>query len=193
MAVSETPAPRRALPAAHQRTALILVGVFVLMVGAAFAAVPFYRAFCQATGWAGTVRRTAAGPEGVASGRPLTVHFDTNVRGVPVTLTSETATQQIKVGKTALAYFTMHNTSDRDVTVRATYNVVPLTVAPYFLKLKCFCFDAQTIKAHETRTFPVVYYVDGKVDRDEDAKVFSDVTLSYTLYEVPAPATSPAS
>ena len=36
------------------------------MVGAAFAAVPLYRAFCQVTGFDGTVRKAEAAPDQVA-------------------------------------------------------------------------------------------------------------------------------
>ncbi len=48
--------------------ALSLAGVFVAMVGAGFAAVPLYRAFCQATGFAGTVRRGGPAPSAAAAG-----------------------------------------------------------------------------------------------------------------------------
>ena len=41
---------------------LICAVVAFGMVGAAFAAVPLYRAFCQLTGFDGTVRRASAAP-----------------------------------------------------------------------------------------------------------------------------------
>ena len=43
-------------------TALISAGVVLGMVGAAFAAVPLYKRFCQATGYDGTVRQAQAKP-----------------------------------------------------------------------------------------------------------------------------------
>ena len=48
------------LAARNKRLAVICGVVFVGMVGMAFAAVPFYRAFCQATGFAGSTRRLVA-------------------------------------------------------------------------------------------------------------------------------------
>ncbi|MDQ2859308.1 MAG: cytochrome c oxidase assembly protein, partial [Pseudomonadota bacterium] len=65
----------------HARVALTCAAVFVVMVGAAFAAVPFYRAFCQATGFNGTARRVSAAPT-ATSEATVTVRFDTNVRGL---------------------------------------------------------------------------------------------------------------
>ena len=55
-----SPAPR------NVRLAIICGVIFCGMVGAAFAAVPLYRAFCQATGFAGTVRRADAPPTAIS-------------------------------------------------------------------------------------------------------------------------------
>ena len=71
--------PRRA---AKRRTALISAVVVFGMTGAAFAAVPLYRRFCQLTGFDGTVRKAEAAPTQVLD-RPLLIRFDTNVQGVP--------------------------------------------------------------------------------------------------------------
>ena len=61
------------------RVALICGATFVVMTGAAFAAVPLYRAFCQLTGFDGATRRADTASETVI-GQALTVSFDTNVR-----------------------------------------------------------------------------------------------------------------
>ena len=155
------------------------------MVGAAFAAVPFYRAFCQATGFDGTPRRAAAGPTGAASDRTIGVRFDTNVRDLPWTLTPQENSQTVRVGRTQLAYFTITNNGDRAMTGRATYNVSPESAAQYFTKLQCFCFSDQTIPAHTSKTFPVVYYVDAKFAADPDTRPLSVLTLSYTMFPAP--------
>ena len=56
-------------------------GVFVaLMVGAAYAAVPFYDWFCRVTGFGGTHPGRDAAPAGVLD-RSIAVRFDANVDG----------------------------------------------------------------------------------------------------------------
>ena len=52
-----------------------LLGIVIAMVGLSFAAVPLYRLFCEATGYAGTTQRAAAAPKEVADAR-IWVRFD---------------------------------------------------------------------------------------------------------------------
>lgn len=177
-------------PTRHGVVAAICAVVAVAMVGAAFAAVPFYRAFCQATGFDGTPRRAETGPSGAASGQTVAVRFDTNVRDLPWTLTPQVNSQTVRVGRTQLAYFTIANNGDRARTGRATYNISPESAAQYFTKLQCFCFSDQTIPAHTAKTFPVVYYVDSRFSADPDTRLLPVLTLSYTMF--PAPDAKPA-
>jgi cytochrome c oxidase assembly protein subunit 11 len=166
------------------RTALIAgVGV-VAMVGAAYAAVPLYRAFCQATGFNGTVMKAKAAPTTVLD-RKLTVTFDTNVRDVPFTFEPVERTQTIRIGATGLAHFKVTNTSDRPVTARASYSVLPESAGSYVRKLQCFCFTDQTLKPHQTIEFPMVYFVDPGFATDRETNTFTDITLAYTFFEIP--------
>ena len=167
----------------NTRTVLICAVVLVAMTGAAYAAVPLYRVFCQATGFAGTVSRATAAPKTVLD-RSLIVRFDTNVRGLPWSFQPEQRRQSLRIGQSGLAFFIVTNNGDAPLTGRAAYNVSPDLAGAYFHKLKCFCFDDQTIPAHTTMRFPVVYFVDPKFASDPDTKDYSDVTLSYTFYPV---------
>jgi len=151
------------------------------MTGAAFAAVPLYRMFCQATGFDGTVRKAEKAPDQILD-RMVTIRFDTNVRDLPMTFTAEQTSQRVRIGETGLAYFDVTNTSDKPIQARAAYNVVPEYAGPYFQKLQCFCFDAQTIAAGETRKFPVQYFVAPELATDREARGASEITLSYTFY-----------
>ncbi len=166
------------------RLGLICLAIFAGMVGAAYASVPLYRLFCQKTGFGGTPQR-ATQASGVVLARTVRVTFDTNVRDVPWTFKADQTSQQVHVGDTALAYFTVTNTSNVPVTGRAAYNVLPESVGAYFTKLECFCFTNQTLKPGETRSFPVAYYVDAHLDSDREVKDVKDITLSYTFYRVP--------
>ena len=163
--------------------ALVCAGLVLTMTGAAFAAVPLYKMFCQVTGFDGTVRRAEAAPDQVLD-RMVTVRFDTNVRKLPMTFRAEQVTQQVRIGETGLAYFDVTNTSDQPIQARAAYNVVPESTGAYFLKLQCFCFDDQTIAAGETRKFPVQYFVAPEMATDAETNGVQEITLSYTFYPV---------
>ena len=95
----------------HLTLSLVCGGVAVAMVGAAYAAVPFYRAFCQATGFDGTVRR-GDGPIGAALDRKLTVRFDTNVRNLPWRFKPEVPSQDIQIGAPSQAAEAMEMGAD---------------------------------------------------------------------------------
>ena len=169
---------------ANKRAGLIAIicgAAVVTMTGAAFAAVPLYKMFCQATGFDGTVRKAEKAPDQILD-RMVTIRFDTNVRDLPMTFTAEQNTQRVRIGETGIAYFDVTNTSDKPIQARAAYNVVPEYAGPYFQKLQCFCFDSQTIAAGETRKFPVQYFVAPELATDREARGATEITLSYTFY-----------
>lgn len=177
-----SPARRKLSPAA--RTAAIAGAGVVAMVGAAYASVPLYRAFCQATGFNGTVMKAKSAPATVLD-RKLTVTFDTNVMGVPFDFQPVERNQDIRIGATGLAHFKVTNTSDHPITARASYTVMPESAGAYVRKLQCFCFSDQTLQAHQTVEFPMVYFVDPGFATDRETSEFHNVTLSYTFFEVP--------
>ena len=172
----------------NRKVALISAGVFFGMVGAAYASIPLYRAFCQATGFDGTVSRAKVAPKATLE-KTVTVRFDANTRDLPWDFTAEQTAQDVKLGETKLAFFKVVNTSDKPVTARATFNVVPEQAGPYFKKLQCFCFSDQTIGPKQTVEMPVLYFIDPKYADDFETRTKAEVTLSYTFYpatDVPA-------
>lgn len=174
----------------NAQVALICGVVFCGMVGAAFAAVPLYRVFCQATGFNGTVRR-AQQASATVSERTVNVGFDTNVRGLDWRFTSDQATQTVKLGDSKLAFFEVTNNGDTPATGRAVYNISPGSAGGYFSKLECFCFTNQTVQPHQTVRFPVVYYVDPRFGTNDDTQGIAQITLSYTFYPAKPLANSP--
>lgn len=166
------------------RLALVCAGVFFAMVGAAFASVPLYRAFCQATGFGGVTQEAKTAP-GVILDKTVTVRFDSNVRGLSWRFEPVQGSQTIRLGETKLAFFRATNTGKTAVTGRALYNVVPESAGAYFSKLECFCFKNQTLQPGETAEFPVVYFVDPRYAADPDTKDQGEITLSYTFFAQP--------
>ena len=113
-----------AAPRSAKFIALLCAGVVVTMTGAAFAAVPLYRMFCQVTGFNGTTMKADKAPTETLD-REVVIRFDTNVRGLPMVFKAEQVTQRVKIGETGIAYFDVTNTSDKPIQARASYNVVP--------------------------------------------------------------------
>ncbi len=161
--------------------ALVCAAGVMGMTGAAFAAVPLYRMFCQVTGFDGTVRRAEKAPDHVLD-QTVLIRFDTNVRGLPMRFRAEQVSQRVRIGETGIAYFDVTNTSDQPIHAKAAYNVVPERAGPYFQKLQCFCFEGQTIAAGETRKFPVQYFVAPELATDAESRGVGEITLSYTFY-----------
>ena len=188
---SQKAAPRRGLTR-DAMVASICGFVVVLMVGASYAAVPFYNWFCRATGFNGTTQVAEAAPSGAPLERKIAVRFDSNVAGgLPWKFEPEQTEINIKIGQVVTVYYTVTNQSARTTTGQAAYNVAPLTVGKYFTKINCFCFTEQTMAPGETRQMPVVFYVDPSVVKDSDNDGLNTITLSYTFYPVRDPAPKP--
>lgn len=183
----------RGLAVSNGRMALICTAVFATMIGASFASVPLYRAFCQATGFGGTTQRANANT-GQVLDQVVTVRFDTNVRGLPWRFTADQLSQTVHIGATNLAFFRVTNQGATPVTGRAVFNVVPETAGAYFSKLECFCFREQTLQPGQSIEFPVVYFVDPGFAADPETRAARDITLSYTfLPSITPAAATPAS
>src|SRR3984893_6676638 len=166
--------------------------VVVLMVGASYAAVPFYNWFCRATGFNGTTQVATSAPSSAPLERKIAVRFDSNVAGgLPWKFEPEQTEIEVKIGQVVTMFYTVTNQSARTTTGQAAYNVAPLTVGAYFQKINCFCFTEQTMAPGEKREMPVVFYVDPSVVNDSDNEGLNTITLSYTFYPVRDPAAKP--
>ncbi len=96
----------------NRRLAAMLALFVAFMIGLSFAAVPLYRMFCAATGYAGTPQR-AAKALGKIYPQTVVVRFDANVApGLPWSFEPEQPEVEVHVGETKLAFFRATNKSD---------------------------------------------------------------------------------
>jgi cytochrome c oxidase assembly protein subunit 11 len=166
--------------------------VVVLMVGAAYAAVPFYNWFCRATGFNGTTQVATSAPSGAPLERKVAVRFDSNVAGgLPWKFEPEQTEIEVRIGEVTTVFYKVTNQSARTTSGQAAYNVAPLTVGSYFEKINCFCFTEQTMAPGETRQMPVVFYVDPSIVKDSENDGLNTITLSYTFFPVREPTVKP--
>jgi cytochrome c oxidase assembly protein subunit 11 len=181
---------RKAPPQPKRRdlvVAFVCGGVVAAMVGASYAAVPFYNWFCRATGYGGTTQVATSAPA-QTSARTITVRFDSNFgAGLPWRFEPERRTIDVKLGEVATVYYTVTNQAARPTTGQAAYNVSPPTAGIYFEKINCFCFTQQAFKPGEKRDMAVVFYVDPKLGDDTEQDGTKMITLSYTFYPAREP------
>ena len=91
-------------------------------------------------------------------------------------------TPGIEAAEEGLAFYTATNNSDHPITGTATFNVTPLKIGQYFIKIDCFCFTEQTLQPGETVNMPVTFYVDPEIRQDRSTEEVTTITLSYTFY-----------
>lgn len=164
----------------------LIAGIFALvaigMVGMSFAAIPLYRAFCQATGYAGTPKIGAAMAPG-GDGKTIQVRFNANVNpNIPWSFAPDQLVVTVPLGEDHLASYHARNESAEPVTGVALYNITPDKAAKYFHKTACFCFNSQTLNAGEAKEFPLSFWVDPEITKDPETSDVKEVTLSYTFF-----------
>ena len=175
------------------RVAIICGTVAVTMLGLAYASVPLYRMFCNATGYAGTPQ-VALAPSNHVLDKTITVRFDANVApGLDWDFAPLVNTMELKIGENALAVFKATNRSSEVVVGSATFNVTPDQAGGFFNKVQCFCFTEQRLDPGETVDMPVSFFIDPAIVNDNDGSRVTNITLSYTFHRVAHPKTGLAS
>ena len=92
--------------------------VVVFMVGASYAAVPFYNWFCRATGFNGTTQVATSAPSAGPLARKIAVRFDANVGpGLPWKFEPEQNEIEVRIGEVVTVFYTVTNQAAR-TTVR---------------------------------------------------------------------------
>ena len=74
------------------------------------------------------------------------------------------------------------NLSDQETRGLASFNVSPGQAGPFFNKLACFCFQEQSLGPHEKAEWPVVFFLDPKLQDEPMMEGVEEVTLSYTFF-----------
>lgn len=166
----------------NMRMAIKLGFVALFFVGFGFGMVPLYDVFCEITGFNGKTNQVAAIIDKntqVDFSRTVKVEFlSHSMPGVGLTFKPEQFSLRVHPGEISRMNYIITNHSDKVFVGQAVPSVTPAVAAQHFEKLECFCFSQQTFAPHETRTMPVVYVVNPKLDSD-----LGTVTLSYTFFE----------
>ena len=165
-------------------TPIVLAGIFFLMLGLSFAAVPLYDLFCRVTGFGGTTQN-AENKEipKIVINQDYKIRFDTNSNGaLDWKFYPEKNTINLKPGEVHTVKFFVENESNQPTSGSATFNVSPSSFGMYLNKIGCFCFEKQTLNPGQKRDFVLTFFLDPKVVDDKKTNNISDVTLSFTFF-----------
>ena len=165
-------------------TPIVLAGIFFLMLGLSFAAVPLYDLFCRVTGFGGTTQN-AENKEipKIVINKDYKIRFDTNSNGaLDWKFYPEKNTLSLKPGEVHTVKFFVENESNQPTSGSATFNVSPSPFGVYLNKIGCFCFEKQTLKPGQNRNFVLTFFLDPTVVDDHKTNNISDVTLSFTFF-----------
>jgi cytochrome c oxidase assembly protein Cox11 len=128
------------------RVAAISFTGAAVMIGGAFALVPYYDAFCRAIGIGGDPQIVTENTT-TAIDRPVTVRFDANTDPqLPWKFEALQKSVTLNLGETETVFYRATNMADHPTTGTATFNVTPDKSGQYFSKLECFCFQEQTLE-----------------------------------------------
>ncbi len=162
-------------------TPLLLAGIFILMLGLSFAAVPLYDLFCRVTGFGGTTQVSKQAPK-IVLDKVVSVRFDTNVNNLDWNFKAKSNVIDVKVGQVNRIEFEVENLGNETTHGVASFNVSPASFGKYYSKLGCFCFEKQELKAGEKATYVMTFYLDPDLVNDPTTKNLQDVTMSYTFF-----------
>ncbi len=189
-----TPSPhdeQQALRQDNRRMVGKLAVVAAVMFGFGYAMVPLYKSICEALGInvLSSTERDAGGRKAnsqVDASRTVTIEFDANARG-PWSFKPEKSSVQVHPGEVTTVMYEFRNDQNRVMSAQAIPSYAPKQAMPHFNKLECFCFNQYTLQPGESKRWPVVFVVDGKLPKD-----VKTITLSYTFFEVGHAAAAPA-
>ena len=115
-------------------TPLLLAGIFVLMLGLSFAAVPLYDLFCRVTGFGGTTQVSKEAPK-IVLDKVVSVRFDTNVNNLEWNFKAKSNVIDVKVGQVNRIEFEVENLGNETTHGVASFNVSPASFGKYYSKL----------------------------------------------------------
>jgi cytochrome c oxidase assembly protein subunit 11 len=169
----------------NKNITISIIALLVSMMLLTLASVPIYNLFCKATGFGGTTQRVNPYVKIEKGSRKIKVEFDANVdKNLPWKFVPKHRSTNVITGENTLIFYESENLSNHDIIGTSIYNVTPLKAGKYFVKVHCFCFEEQLLKAGEKVLMPVSFFIDSAMENDPDMDDVDRITLSYSFFKV---------
>ena len=170
-----------------KRLVFITLGMFFF----GFALVPLYNVMCKVGGINGKTdpnQFSSADHYTTDQSRTVTVEFTTTMNeSLPWEFRPLHKKIELHPGEVFKTAYFAKNLTDKPMTIQAIPSITPGLAAQYFKKIECFCFEKQVLQGGESAEMPLHFVLDPDLP-----KVFHTITLSYTLFDITNPESSPA-
>lgn|SRR3990167_336944 len=165
----------------NRRILWLAASVVVGMFGFGYALVPLYSVLCKALNVnINTNVRSLENTSWMDTSRTIVVQFLANTNAnLQWEFKPLTTSFNIHPGETKKITYFARNNADRAITIQAIPSIAPGIAANYLKKTQCFCFERQTLKAHESAYMDVLFHIDNELPNSVHT-----ITLSYTLFAV---------
>ena len=88
----------------------------------------------------------------------------------------------INPGETCLVFYRARNKTAEPIVGLSIYDVHPQSLAFYFNKIQCFCFENQMLGPYEEVDLPVFFYIVPTVNDESTLDTLTEFILKYTFY-----------
>ncbi len=149
------------------------------MFGFGYALVPLYDIFCEITGTGSSITRGTVEAARLDTSRTIKVEFTSHTEAsLPWEFRPLQRSINVHPGQIVVVKYYARNLSGDSIVGRAVPSISPPRAKNHFVKIECFCFTEQELKAGEGKEMPVQFYIDTRVPEEVDT-----ITLSYAFFE----------
>ena len=89
----------------------------------------------------------------------------------------------IEPGEVMTIEYIVENFGEKENTGIATFQYFPKEYETYISKINCFCYDAQTLLAKESKKYVLVMFIDPEVTKDSKTKNVKEITIQFTFFD----------
>ena len=90
---------------------------------------------------------------------------------------------KIKPGEVKVVEYEVKNISNSLTHGIASFSYNPKEIGKYINKIKCFCYNKQTLKANEKTKYTLVVMIDPEVTKDAKTKGINKVIIQFTFFD----------
>ncbi|MEE8482787.1 MAG: cytochrome c oxidase assembly protein [Acidiferrobacterales bacterium] len=162
----------------NKRTMRKLFFVAIAMFGFGYALIPLYDIFCEITGTGNSITKGTAEAAKLDKSRTIKIEFTSHTEAsLPWEFRPLQRSIYVHPGQIVIVKYVAKNLSGESIVGQAVPSISPPRAKNHFIKIECFCFTQQELKAGEEKIMPVQFYVDAKVPEEVDT-----ITLSYAFF-----------